>query len=217
MSNSTRSGAVLLIHCPDKQGIVAAVTTFLHQHHGNITELDQHVDRRINRFFMRVKWDLNGFDLSREEIATRFSEELAAPFHMEWQLHFTDKPLRLGIFVSKLSHCLYDILQRYVSSEWNIEIPLIISNHPNLEEVAQRYDIPYHIFPITKENKRQQEKKELALLKDAQVDLVILARYMQVLTNDMIDQFPDRVINVHHSFLPHSQEHGLIIRPITVG
>lgn len=202
MSTSTSAGAVLLIHCPDRQGIVSAVTSFLHQHHGNITELDQHVDHRINRFFMRVKWDLTGFDLARTEIADHFGKSLGEPFEMEWQLHFTDKPLRLGIFVSKLSHCLYDILQRYVSSEWNIEIPLIISNHPNLEPVAQRYDIPYHVFPITKENKREQEEKELALLHEANVDLVILARYMQVLTNDMIDQFPDRVINVHHSFLP---------------
>ena len=202
MSTSTSAGAVLLIHCPDRQGIVAAVTAFLHHHQGNITELDQHVDHRINRFFMRVKWDLTGFDLPREEIAAQFGKSLGEPFDMEWQLHFTDKSLRLGIFVSKLSHCLYDILQRYVSSEWNIEIPLIISNHPTLEPVAQRYDIPYHVFPITKENKRDQEKKELALLHEAKVDLVILARYMQVLTNDMIDEFPDRVINVHHSFLP---------------
>lgn len=202
MNTSTSAGAVLLIHCPDKQGIVAAVTSFLHRHQGNITELDQHVDHRINRFFMRVKWELAAFTLSREEISSTFVSELGEPFDMEWHLHFTDKPLRLGIFVSKLSHCLYDILQRYVSSEWNIEIPLIISNHPDLAPIAKRYDIPYHIMPINRENKREQEKQELALLKEADVDLVILARYMQVLTSQMTDQFPDRVINVHHSFLP---------------
>lgn len=190
------------MHCPDQQGIVAKVTSFLQENQGNITDLDQHVDRRANRFFMRVEWEMDGFQLSEENIEKRFQAELADQFKMDWQLHFSNKPLRIGIFVSKLSHCLYDILQRYISGEWNIEIPLIISNHPDLKQVAERYGIPYHVFPITKENKLEQEAKERALLKAANVDLVILARYMQVLTNEMIEDFPNQIINVHHSFLP---------------
>lgn len=202
MKKPGRNTAVLLMHCPDQQGIVANVTSFLQENRGNITDLDQHVDRRANRFFMRVEWEMESFTLSQEEISTRFQNELANKFNMDWQLHFSNKPLRIGIFVSKLSHCLYDILQRYISGEWNIEIPLIISNHPDLQQVADRYGIPYHVFPITSENKLEQEAQERALLKAANVDLVILARYMQVLTNEMIEDFPNQIINVHHSFLP---------------
>lgn len=202
MKKPARNTAVLLMHCPDQQGIVAGVTSFLQQNSGNITDLDQHVDRRANRFFMRVEWEMDGFLLSQEDITTRFEQELGSKFNMKWQLQFSNKPLRIAIFVSKLSHCLYDILQRYISGEWHIEIPLIISNHPDLKQVADRYDIPYHVFPITKENKLEQEAKERALLKAANVDLVILARYMQVLTNDMIEDFPNQIVNVHHSFLP---------------
>lgn len=202
MKKPGRNTAVLLMHCPDQQGIVASITSFLQQNSGNITDLDQHVDRRANRFFMRVEWEMDGFLLSQEDMTTQFEEELASKFEMKWQLQFSDKPLRIAIFVSRLSHCLYDILQRYISGEWNIEIPLIISNHPDLKQVAERYGIPYHVLPITKENKLEQEAKERALLKAAKVDLVILARYMQVLTNDMIEDFPDQIINVHHSFLP---------------
>lgn len=202
MKKPGRNTAVLLMHCPDQQGIVASITSFLQQNSGNITDLDQHVDRRANRFFMRVEWEMDGFLLSQEDMTTQFEQELASKFEMKWQLQFSDKPLRIAIFVSRLSHCLYDILQRYISGEWNIEIPLIISNHPDLKQVAERYGIPYHVLPITKENKLEQEAKERALLKAAKVDLVILARYMQVLTNDMIEDFPDQIINVHHSFLP---------------
>lgn len=202
MKKPARNTAVLLMHCPDQQGIVAGVTSFLQQNSGNITDLDQHVDRRANRFFMRVEWEMDGFALSQDDISARFQNELADKFKMDWQLHFSNKPLRIAIFVSKLSHCLYDILQRYISGEWKIDIPLIISNHPDLQPVADRYDIPYHVFPITKENKLEQEAQERALLKAANVDLVILARYMQVLTNDMIEDFPNQIINVHHSFLP---------------
>lgn len=202
MKKPVKNTAVLLMHCYDQQGIVAQVTSFLQQYKGNITDLDQHVDLKAERFFMRVEWEMDGFMLSQEEISAAFQSQLADPFGMEWQLHFSDKPLRIGIFVSKRSHCLYDILQRYISGEWNIEIPLIISNHPDLKEVADRYDIPYHVFPITSDNKLEQEALERALLKEAKVDLVILARYMQVLTNGMIEDFPDQIINVHHSFLP---------------
>ncbi|MDP5171620.1 MAG: formyltetrahydrofolate deformylase, partial [Bacteroidia bacterium] len=155
MPSHAHPSAILLMHCPDQQGIVAAVTTFLLLNRGNVTDLSQHVDRASARFFMRVEWELEGFAMKREEIEQQFSEAIGQPFGMQWKLSFSDKPLRLAIFVSKLSHCLYDILQRHVSHEWHVEIPLIISNHEELRPVAERFDIPYHVFPITKANKAE--------------------------------------------------------------
>lgn len=197
-----RPTAILLIHCPDQKGLVAAVTDFLHKNDGNVISLDQHVDREVNRFFMRVEWELDGFAIPEEKIDDFFGTLVGKRFNMEWRLHFTHRKPRLAIFVSKGSHCLYDILQRYVSSEWIVEIPLIISNHENLRYIAERFEIPYHVFSVSRDNKEAQEAAEIALLREHNIDFIILARYMQVLTKQFVSQFPDQIINIHHSFLP---------------
>ncbi len=202
MTKIAKPTAILLMHCPDQKGLVAAVTDFLHKNNGNIIDLDQHVDRAARHFFMRVEWELEGFAIPEEKIDDFFGTLIGRRFRMEWQLHITRRPPRLALFVSKSTHCLYDILQRYISGEWQIEIPLIVSNHPDLEPIAQRYGIEYHVFPITKANRAEQEKRELDLLREKQIDLIVLARYMQILTPQLIDPFAGRIINIHHSFLP---------------
>jgi len=193
---------VLLLHCADRQGIVLEVSKFIADNKGNIIELDQYTDTENNHFFMRVKWDLDQFELQRDELSARFAASIENSSEMHWKFYFCDKPKRVALFVTKLSHCLYDILQRYQSKEWDIEIPFIISNHEKLRYIAEQFDIPYYVFPITKENKREQEAKELALLKEHKVDFLVLARYMQVLTDDFITHYPSRIINIHHSSLP---------------
>lgn len=194
--------AVLLMHCPDQTGIVASITDFLHKNNGNIISLQEHVNRNINHFFMRVEWELENFVIPRDRIEEYFETLIGQRFGMNWELKFTKASPRMAIFVTKSTHCLYDILQRYVSGEWDVEIPFIISNHEDLREVAERYHIPYHVFPITKANKAEQEAKEIALLRKHRIDFVVLARYMQVISDDMIARFPSRIINIHHSFLP---------------
>lgn len=194
--------AILLMHCPDQKGLVAAVTDFLHRNNGNIISLDQHVDREAGRFFMRVEWELSDFSIPEEKIDDFFGTLVGKRYNMEWQLHFTQRKPRIAIFVSKMSHCLYDILQRYMSSEWAVDIPVIISNHDNLKYIADRFDIPFEIFPITKERKAEQERAEIQLLRERGVDFIILARYMQILSDDFVSEFPNRIINIHHSFLP---------------
>jgi len=178
------------------------VTDFLHNNGGNIISLDQHVDRNVGQFFMRVEWELEGFAIPKEKINDFFGTLIGQKFQMNWQLHFTEKLPRMVLFVSKMSHCLYDILQRYKSGEWAVEIPFIISNHENLRYIADRFEIPFHVFPINKENKAEQEAKEIQLLKDNDIDFVVLARYMQILSDDFVDQFSNQIINIHHSFLP---------------
>ncbi len=201
MSKSNNT-AVLLIHCPDAKGIVSSVTDFLFDNGGNIVSLAQHVDSENQQFFMRVKWQLDDFSIPRAKIDDFFGTLVGNKYNMKWSLHFTDYTPRMAVFVSKMSHCLYDILQRYQSEEWDVEIPLIISNHPNLSYIAERFDIPYHVFKITKENKREQEAAELALLKEHNIDFIVLARYMQILTDDFIAHYPSNIINIHHSSLP---------------
>lgn len=196
------STAILLMHCPDQKGLVAAVTDFLYKNNGNIISLDQHVDRKADRFFMRVEWDLTNFVIPEEKINDFFGTLIGRKFEMEWQLHFSQRKARLAIFVSKMSHCLYDILQRYMSKEWPVEIPMIVSNHENLRYIADRFDIPFAVFPIKKETKAEQEQKEIALLKEKGIDFIILARYMQILSEDFVAEFPNQIINIHHSFLP---------------
>lgn len=193
--------AILLISSPDRRGLVAAITDFIFRRNGNILHLDQHVDTERNTFFMRVQWDLTDFEISKSKIAPAFAP-LAEQYHMDWRLHFSDERQRMAIFVSKEDHCLYDLLYRWQSGEWCVDIPLIISNHPTLEHIAQKFGIPFHVFTITKENKAEQERTQLDLLKTQQVDLIILARYMQILTADFIAHYPNRIINIHHSFLP---------------
>jgi len=194
--------AVLLIHCPDRPGILAVVTEFINQHRGNILYLDQYVNREEKVFFMRVEWDLSEFEIPRNKIEEYFNTLIAGRLEMNFRLYFADIKPRMAIFVSKMSHCLYDLLARYAAGEWRVEIPLIISNHPNMEVVAKRFGIEYHYFPVTKENKAEQEIRQLELLRKHKITFCVLARYMQVLSSDFIDQYPNKIINIHHSFLP---------------
>jgi len=197
-----KNTAILLIHCADKPGILAVVTEFINQHKGNIIYLDQYVNREEGIFFMRVEWELDAFQIPKEKVQDYFQTLIANRYEMIFRLYFSDTKPRMAIFVSKMSHCLYDLLARYSAGEWHVEIPLIISNHPDMELVAKRFGIEYHIFPITKENKAEQEFLELELLKKHRVTFCVLARYMQVLSADFISRYPDRIINIHHSFLP---------------
>jgi formyltetrahydrofolate deformylase len=197
-----KSTVILLIHCPDKKGIVAKVTEFIDNNNGNIISLDEHVDRLSKIFFMRVEWELESFLIPAEKIADYFSTQIAAKYAMNWNIYFTDQLPRMAIFVSKLSHCLYDILARYNSGEWDVEIPLIISNHSDLEPIAKQFNIPFHVFPVNEKNKAEQELKEIELLKQHNISFVVLARYMQIISEDFIQQYPNKIINIHHSFLP---------------
>lgn len=194
--------ATLLIHCTDQKGIVATVTEFIHKNDGNIMYLDQHVDHDQGVFFMRAQWDLSDFVIPHEKVGDYFQTLIGDRYKMTWELHFDNRRPRLAIFVSKLSHCVYDILSRQRSGEWDVEIPLIISNHEMLRHVAEEFDVDYHYVPITRENKVEQEAREIELLKKHKIDLVVLARYMQVVSEDFISHFPHRIINIHHSFLP---------------
>lgn len=197
-----RNTAILLIHCPDKQGILATVTEFLNKNNGNIIYLDQHVDRVEKIFYMRVEWELNGFAIPAEKIGEYFETLIANPLSMFWRLYFTDEIPKMALFVSKMPHCLFDILARYTAGEWDVKIPMIISNHETLKPVAERFGIDFYYFPITKENKVAQENREIELLKKHKIDFVVLARYMQILSGDFVKQFPNKIINIHHSFLP---------------
>ncbi|SHE95444.1 formyltetrahydrofolate deformylase [Mariniphaga anaerophila] len=197
-----RNTAILLIHCPDKQGILATVTEFLNKNKGNILYLDQHVDRQEKIFYMRVEWELDNFSIPREKIGEYFNTLIGAPLSMYWRLYFSDEIPRMALFVSKMSHCLFDILARYTAGEWNVEIPCIISNHEYLKPVAERFGIDFFYFPITKANKDEQEKKEIELMKKLKVDFVVLARYMQILSKEFVELYPNKIINIHHSFLP---------------
>ena len=196
------STATLLMHCKDRQGLVATVTRFVAENGGNIIDLEQHVDRAEGMFFMRVNWELNGFGLAPEAIGPAFESQIAEPSGMSWQLHQHGARPRVAIFVSKLAHCFHDLLARWQSGEWEIDIPLIISNHEAMRPVAEQFGLPYYCFPITAENKLEQEAKELELLAEHNVDLIVLARYMQVISPQMIEAYPERIINIHHSFLP---------------
>ncbi len=194
--------AVLLMHCPDRPGILALVTEFINQHKGNILYLDQYVNREEGVFFMRIKWQLDEFEIPKDKIAEYFETLIANRLKITFRLYFSDNKPRMAIFVSKMPHCLYDLLARYAAGEWHVEIPIIISNHPDMEEVANRFGIEYHCIPITKENKAEQEAKQLELLKKHKITFCVLARYMQVLSPEFIKNYPDRIINIHHSFLP---------------
>lgn len=194
--------AVLLIHCPDRQGILAAVTDFINVNKGNILHVDQWVDKEDELFFMRVEWELSKFKIPKDKIDEYFETLIGTRFEMKHYLYFHDIKPRMAIMVSKMSHCLYDMLARIKSGEWNVDVPIIISNHPDMEDVANSFGIKYACFPINKENKAEQEKKEIELLDDLNIDLIVLARYMQVLSSDFITHYPNKIINIHHSTLP---------------
>ena len=194
--------AKLLLHCPDKPGILAEVTDFITVNKGNIIYLDQYVDHVENIFFMRIEWELKDFLVPQEKIEDYFETLYAQKYSMNFRLYFSDVKPRMAIFVSKMSHCLFDMLARYTAGEWNVEIPLIISNHPDLQHVAERFGIPFYLFPITKETKEEQERKEMELLAEHNITFIVLARYMQVISEQMINAYPNKIINIHHSFLP---------------
>ncbi|MBD2102252.1 formyltetrahydrofolate deformylase [Leptolyngbya sp. FACHB-261] len=192
--------AILLISCPDQRGLVAKIADFIYSHSGNVVHADQHTDFSAGLFLMRIEWQLTGFELAREEIAAAFAP-LAEAIQATWQLHFSDTVRRIAIWVTKQDHCLYDLILRQRSGEFQAEIPVILSNHPHLSTVAHNFGINYHHIPINPENKEAQEQAQLALLKQYQIDLVVLAKYMQVLSSEFIGQFSN-IINIHHSFLP---------------
>ncbi len=202
MNTKDKETAILKIHCPDQSGIVARVTDFINLHHGNIIGVDQHVDREENLFFMRVEWDLAEFDLPHDKIANTFDKFLGEPYQMKFTLNFSKEVPRMAIFVSKAAHCLYDLLARYQTGEYKVNVPVIVSNHTTLEPVAKQFGIDFVHIPITAETKAEQEKKQLEVLKKYKVDFVVLARYMQVLSQDFITSYPQKIINIHHSFLP---------------
>lgn len=196
------ANAILLLSCPDQPGIVAEVSNFIFRNRGNIVHLDQHVDKQADAFFMRVEWELEGFLISRSSLENAV-QDLARPFRcFECSVHFTDVRPRVAMFVSKANHCMFDLLVRYQSGDLEIEIPLIVSNHDDLRSDAEKFDIPFHHFPISKGTKAKQESAERALLEENGVDTVILARYMQILSPEFVDAYPNRIINIHHSFLP---------------
>ena len=196
--------AILLLHCPDQQGIITEITKFITDNLGNIVYLDQYVDREDGVFFMRIEWELDKFLIPREKIKEYIDTLYAQRYDMTANLYFNDVKPRMAIFVSKMSHCLYDLLARYKAGEFNVDIPCIVSNHEDLRYVAEQFDIPYYVWSIKKDhsNKAEVEQQEMELLKKEKITFIVLARYMQIISDDMIASYPNHSINIHHSFLP---------------
>jgi len=196
--------AILLLHCPDKQGIITEITKFITDNNGNIVYLDQYVDQLEGRFFMRVEWELDNFLIPSEKINEYIDTLYSQRFDLKFHLYFGNVKPRMALFVSKMSHCLYDLLARYKAGELNVDIPCIVSNHEDLRYVAEQFDIPYYVWSIKKDwsNKREVEDAEMKLLRDENIDFIVLARYMQIISDEMIESYPNRIINIHHSFLP---------------
>lgn len=199
-----KSTAILLLHCPDKQGIISEITKFITDNGGNIVYLDQYVDNEEGMFFMRIEWELENFMIPRDKIQDLVQTLYAQRYDMKFNLYFNDERPRMAIFVSKMSHCLYDLLARYKAGEWNVDIPCIVSNHEDLRYVAEQFDIPYHVWAIKKDhsNKAEVEKAKIDLLKENKITFIVLARYMQIISDEMIQLYPHHIINIHHSFLP---------------
>ena len=196
-----RNTAVLLVACPDRKGLVAAIANFLYQHNANILHADQHQDSAAGLFLMRVEWDLTGFNLGLHRFEEAFAP-LAAQYEMRWELKLSSVKPRMAIFVSRFDHCLADLLYRWHAGELYCEIPLIVSNHPDTHWLAEAYKVPFRHMAVTQETKPEVEAAQLALLAAHRVDFIVLARYMQVLSADFIHHYPNRIINIHHSFLP---------------
>jgi len=192
---------VFLIQCPDQKGLLANISSFFYQHKFNILHCQQFTDLRLNQYFMRVKLDMKDLSCSRKTLETEFGE-FAKQYELNWSVHYSDHIPRVAIMVSKASHCLYDLILRQKEEELNCEVPLIVSNHPTLEYVADQFKIPFYCCPITKKTKPEQEKQVLELLKKHHVDLIVLARYMQILSDSFVNEYPGKIINIHHAFLP---------------
>ena len=196
-----RNTAVLLVACPDQKGLVAAIANFLLKHNANILHADQHQDPVAGLFLMRVEWDLDRFDLGLHRFDETFAP-VAAQYQMQWSLSLSSVKPRMAIFVSKYDHCLADLLYRWHAGELYCDIPVIVSNHPDTHWLAEAYKVPFHLIQVSKENKPEAERQQQALMQAHRVDFIVLARYMQVLSADFIAQWPNRIINIHHSFLP---------------
>ena len=196
--------AILLLHCPDQPGIISEVTRFITDNQGNIVYLDQYVDKVDGMFFMRLEWELEHFLVPQDKILEYINTLYAQRYQMSCRLYFSEKRPRMAIFVSKMSHCLYDLLARWKAGEWDIDIPCIVSNHEDLRYVADQFGIPYYVWSIKKDhsNKEEAEKAEMELLRREKVTFIVLARYMQIISDEMIAAYPNHIINIHHSFLP---------------
>ena len=192
---------ILLIDCPDRRGLVAAIAQFLYAHGANILHADQHQDNEMGKFFMRIEWSLDGFDLDETAFRQQFSS-LADEFTMRWTLAWAGNHLRIALFVSRYQHCLIDLLHRHQIGELEGDIAFVVSNHQDAGSLADFYGVPFHHFPVRSANKLEVEEREIELLENSHIDLVVLARYMQVLSPQFVARFPERIINVHHSFLP---------------
>ncbi|WP_299521378.1 formyltetrahydrofolate deformylase [Winogradskyella sp.] len=192
----------LLIHCNDQPNIIASVTHFIANNSGNIVYIDQHVDSEQNIFFMRLECEFESDSFSVENFKESFSNTLVDKFNLEWRMYAADKKPKMALFVSKYDHCLYDILGRYNSGELFLDIPFILSNHNDLKSIADSFKVPFHHIPVTKDTKHEAEKKQLELLDSHNIDFIVLARYMQIVSNRLIDKYPYKIINIHHSFLP---------------
>lgn len=190
----------LQIHCKDQSGIIATVTNFIANNNGNIVYIDQHVDREQDIFFMRLESEFTYF--SMEEFTLKFKTELVERFNMKWRIYNAEDKPKMALFVSKYDHCLYDLLGRYNSGELNLEIPFIVSNHNTLKPIADSFNIPFYHIPVTKETKADAETEQLKLCETHNVDFIVLARYMQIVSSKIINKYPNKVINIHHSFLP---------------
>ena len=193
---------IILIHCEDQKGIIAAVTDFILRVQGNIIYIDQHVDVEQGVFFMRLECELTNKNSNLEAIKNVFQQTIATDFNMSWEFYKKEQKPKMALFVSKYDHCLYDILGRYSAGELHLEIPVIISNHEDLKSVAERFSIPFHHVPFTKEIKEEGEKAQLDLLEQYEIDFIVLARYMQIITPNLIAKYRNNIINIHHSFLP---------------
>jgi formyltetrahydrofolate deformylase len=192
----------LLIHCKDQPNIIASVTNFMASNAGNIVYIDQHVDREQNIFFMRLECEFESHSFSIENFKALFKTTLADKFDLNWRIYAAERKPRMALFVSKYDHCLYDILGRYNSGELFLEIPFILSNHLDLKPISNNFNIPFHYVPFTKASKHEAEQAQLNLLESHQIDFIVLARYMQIVSRTLIDKYPNKIINIHHSFLP---------------
>ncbi len=196
-----RNNAILLLSCPDQKGLVARITEFIYVNNGNVNSLNEHVDIESRTFFLRVEWDMEGFRFGPDEVKEEL-QHLTHELHAYWQIHFDSEKPAYAIFASKYDHCLRDLLWRNSMNDFEINVAMIISNHHGLEHIAQRYNVPYYVFPVNKENKSEVERKELELLSEQKIETIILARYMQILSPEFVNAYPNRIINIHHSFLP---------------
>jgi formyltetrahydrofolate deformylase len=193
--------ATLVLSCPDQKGLVARISQFIFQLHGNILNLDEHVDREENMFFIRIEFDTGDMKISAEEFESAFSV-LTGEISADWKMHYSNKKHRIAILVSKYEHCIQELLWLHNIGELNAEIPLIISNHAKLEYLAKQYNIPFYLFPVDQSNKAELEAEEIKLIEENKVDTIVLARYMQILSPQFVKRFPNKIINIHHSFLP---------------